>query len=87
MSQITDPASRMNAVDSVDVLDIPDAARTKRDSDIDLETLRSSLRCIMGKVDKHPKTAAIILAGGSGERFGKEGGKQLVEIAGKPVLT
>ena len=24
---------------------------------------------------------------GSGERFGKEGGKQLVEIAGKPVLT
>lgn len=87
MSQITDPASRMDAVDSVDVLDIPDAVRTKRDSDIDLETLRSSLRCITGKVDKHPKTAAIILAGGSGERFGKEGGKQLVEIAGKPVLT
>ena len=34
-----------------------------------------------------PKTAAIILAGGSGERFGHEGGKQLVEIAGKPILT
>ena len=30
---------------------------------------------------------AIILAGGTGERFGKEGGKQLVEIAGKPILT
>ena len=29
----------------------------------------------------------IILAGGSGERFGKEGGKQLVEIAHKPILT
>ena len=34
-----------------------------------------------------PKTAAIILAGGTGERFGKEGGKQLVEIGGKPILT
>ena len=40
-----------------------------------------------GKVDKNPKTAAVILAGGSGERFGHEGGKQLVEIAGKPILT
>ena len=40
-----------------------------------------------GKVDKNPKTAAIILAGGSGERFGKEGGKQLIEIGGKPILT
>ncbi len=45
------------------------------------------LACLEGKLDKNPKTAAIILAGGSGERFGKEGGKQLVEIAGKPVLT
>lgn len=42
---------------------------------------------LTGKVDKHPKTAAIILAGGTGERFGHEGGKQLVEIAGKPILT
>ena len=33
-----------------------------------------------GTVGKSPKTAAIILAGGSGERFGHEGGKQLVEI-------
>ena len=40
-----------------------------------------------GKLDKKPKTAAIILAGGSGERFGREGGKQLVEIAGRPVMT
>ena len=42
---------------------------------------------LQGKVGKNPKTAAIILAGGSGERFGKEGGKQLVEIAHKPILT
>lgn len=40
-----------------------------------------------GKIDNHPKTAAIVLAGGSGERFGRDGGKQLVEISGKPVLT
>lgn len=42
---------------------------------------------LVGRVDKDPKTAAIILAGGTGERFGREGGKQLVEIAGKPILT
>lgn len=42
---------------------------------------------LAGKLDKNPKTAAVILAGGTGERFGREGGKQLVEIAGKPVLT
>ena len=40
-----------------------------------------------GKVSKSPKTAAIVLAGGSGERFGHEGGKQLVEISGRPMLT
>ncbi len=42
---------------------------------------------LVGQVDPHPKTAGIILAGGTGERFGREGGKQLVEIAGKPILT
>lgn len=42
---------------------------------------------LQGVVDKNPKSAVIILAGGSGERFGHEGGKQLVEIAGKPILT
>ena len=47
----------------------------------------ADIACLEGKLDKNPKTAAIILAGGTGERFGKEGGKQLVEIAGKPVLT
>lgn len=40
-----------------------------------------------GIVNENPRTAAIILAGGSGERFGHEGGKQLIEIAGKPILT
>lgn len=42
---------------------------------------------LIGRLDKNPQTAAIIVAGGTGERFGREGGKQLVEIAGKPILT
>ena len=42
---------------------------------------------LQGVMDEHPETAAIILAGGQGERFGREGGKQLVSIAGKPMLT
>lgn len=54
---------------------------------LDIDALTRSLAGLEGKVDKNPKTAAIILAGGTGERFGKEGGKQLVEIGGKPILT
>jgi len=30
---------------------------------------------------------AVIVAGGSGERFGREGGKQLAEAAGRPILA
>ena len=40
-----------------------------------------------GCVDPKASAAAVVLAGGSGERFGQAGGKQLVEIAGKPLLT
>ena len=54
---------------------------------LDIDALTQSLAGLEGKVDKNPKTAAIILAGGTGERFGKEDGKQLVEIGGKPILT
>ena len=54
--------------------------------DFDMDALAQE-HGLQGKVGKNPKTAAIILAGGSGERFGKEGGKQLVEIAHKPSLT
>ncbi|MCL2825975.1 MAG: 2-C-methyl-D-erythritol 4-phosphate cytidylyltransferase [Eggerthellaceae bacterium] len=53
----------------------------------ELDALVETFGEFKGKVDDNPKTAAIILAGGAGERFGKEGGKQLVEIAGKPILT
>ena len=56
-------------------------------SAIDFDALAQNMVGLEGKVDNDPKTAAIILAGGTGERFGHEGGKQLVEIAGKPILT
>ncbi|WP_165052821.1 MULTISPECIES: 2-C-methyl-D-erythritol 4-phosphate cytidylyltransferase [unclassified Adlercreutzia] len=55
--------------------------------ELDFDALSQTTLTLKGKVDKKPQTAAIILAGGTGERFGKEGGKQLVEIAGKPILT
>ncbi|MDO4290115.1 MAG: 2-C-methyl-D-erythritol 4-phosphate cytidylyltransferase [Eggerthellaceae bacterium] len=54
---------------------------------LDFDALSQASMSLKGVVDKKPQTAAIILAGGTGERFGKEGGKQLVEIAGKPILT
>ena len=53
----------------------------------DIEAMEKTAISLTGHVDPKPKTAAIILAGGTGERFGREGGKQLVEIAGKPILT
>ena len=54
---------------------------------IDFDALSASLAGLEGKLDKKPKTAAVIMAGGTGDRFGREGGKQLVEVFGKPVLT
>lgn len=41
----------------------------------------------VGCVDKKASVAAVVLAGGSGERFGSAGGKQLIDIAGKPLLA
>ena len=63
------------------------AAPTFESGEIDFDALSRSLNSLEGKLDKNPKTAAVILAGGTGDRFGREGGKQLVEIAGRPVLT
>lgn len=33
-----------------------------------------------------PRVLAVIAAGGSGTRFGNPGGKQLIDVAGKPLL-
>ena len=40
-----------------------------------------------GIVAKNASAAAVVLAGGTGERFGDAHGKQLIEIAGKPLLS
>ncbi|TLM81006.1 MAG: 2-C-methyl-D-erythritol 4-phosphate cytidylyltransferase, partial [Actinobacteria bacterium] len=34
-----------------------------------------------------PRIAAVIVAGGSGDRFGAAGGKQLAVLAGRPILA
>jgi len=52
-----------------------------------IDRLTAPLTAIQGQVSKNPRTAAVILAGGSGERYGRPGGKQLLELQGKPVLT
>ena len=72
----------------IDPVYTPSALKNVMDvmDDWHLDALQAEAR-LQGIVDKAPKTAAIILAGGSGERFGREGGKQLIEIAGKPILT
>lgn len=36
---------------------------------------------------RDPDTAIVIVAGGVGERFGSEGGKQLALLAGRPLLA
>ncbi len=74
---------------AIDPVYIPEALRPARFyfNDDDFDALNQLSLGLQGVVDPHPQTAAILLAGGTGERFGKEGGKQLVEIAGKPILT
>ena len=40
-----------------------------------------------GCVGKKANVAAVIVAGGSGDRFGRPGGKQLMPVCGKPLLV
>ena len=74
---------------TIDPIYAPEALREPEQvlHHLDFDALSQASMSLQGVVDKKPQTAAIILAGGTGERFGKEGGKQLVEIAGKPILT
>ena len=55
--------------------------------DYELDNLSHFGKGWTGRLDKKPSSAAVILAGGSGERFGNTGGKMLVEINGRPMLT
>lgn len=51
------------------------------------DKLETSLEPLQGAVSDNPRTAAVILAGGAGERSGISGGKQLLKLNGKPVMT
>lgn len=52
-----------------------------------IDVLENANSLLSGHVSSNPSTAAIIAAGGVGERFHNPGGKQLFEVLGKPVLT
>ena len=68
-------------------VEVVPGAPTLEASGIDFEALSASLTGLEGKLDKNPKTAAIIMAGGSGDRFGREGGKQLVPLGGVEAVA
>jgi 2-C-methyl-D-erythritol 4-phosphate cytidylyltransferase len=65
------------------VLAAPDLPLTREN----IDSLTASLVAMRGTVSSDPRTAVVILAGGGGERFGRPGGKQLLSILGKPILT
>lgn len=49
--------------------------------------LTSPRPCMVGSDKKGPDTCAIILAGGSGTRFGDPRGKQFVDLCGLPLMS
>ena len=63
-----------NALFTTEDVDVKLDAPTFMSGAIDFDELSRSLVGLEGKLDKNPKTAVIILAGGSGDRFGREGG-------------
>jgi 2-C-methyl-D-erythritol 4-phosphate cytidylyltransferase len=73
----------VDPVQSPSVLAAPELIINKEQNDI----LTAPLSAVHGQLSKNPHTAAVILAGGGGERFGRTGGKQLLELQGKPILT
>lgn len=80
----TDRSRRsVDPVQSPSVLAMPELILSREEHDI----LTAPLMAIQGQVSDDPHTAAVILAGGGGERFGYTGGKQLLELQGKPILT
>jgi 2-C-methyl-D-erythritol 4-phosphate cytidylyltransferase len=73
----------VDPVQSPSVLAAPELILNKESLDL----LTAPLAAVRGQVSRNPHAAAVILAGGMGERFGRIGGKQLLELHGKPILT
>jgi 2-C-methyl-D-erythritol 4-phosphate cytidylyltransferase len=82
-SRESDDGRQADPVSGPSVLAAPEFFFTKES----LDQLSASLASLRGQVSNRPSTAAVILAGGGGERFGRNGGKQMLEILGKPILT
>ncbi|MDR2713926.1 MAG: 2-C-methyl-D-erythritol 4-phosphate cytidylyltransferase [Coriobacteriales bacterium] len=76
-------ATSTDPVSGPSVLAAPEFFMNKED----LDALAAAFSSLRGQVSKKPTTAAIVLGGGGGERFGCAGGKQLLELLGKPILT
>jgi 2-C-methyl-D-erythritol 4-phosphate cytidylyltransferase len=76
-------ARMADPVHSPSVLAAPELLLSKEHIDF----FTAPLMAVRGQVSSNPHTAAVILAGGMGERFGRVGGKQLLELHGKPILT
>ncbi len=53
----------------------------------DLSACACAQRERLGSAEEGPDTCAIIVAGGSGERFGDPRGKQFVELCGLPIMA
>ena len=53
----------------------------------EIETLTGTSPALEGVVAPNASTAAVIVAGGTGSRFGNPGGKQLYNLLGKPLLS
>lgn len=56
-------------------------------NDVNFDALGIQLPDLEGNVNANAKAAVIVLAGGQGERFGHANGKQLIDLAGRPMLT
>ena len=80
---ITREGSSLDPVGSSDAIGSLDSGFLLRA----LNSLESPSASLEGVVSAKADAAAVILAGGSGERFGREGGKQMFEILGKPILS
>jgi 2-C-methyl-D-erythritol 4-phosphate cytidylyltransferase len=81
--QATLPSTLTDPVIGPSVLSAPELILNKEN----IDSLTASLVAVRGEVSDDPRTAAVILAGGGGERFGRSGGKQLLSLLGKPILT
>jgi 2-C-methyl-D-erythritol 4-phosphate cytidylyltransferase len=77
------PGTLTDPVSGPSVLAAPELLLNKEH----LDSLSASLVAVRGEVSDDPRTAAVILAGGGGARFGHPEGKQLLSVHGKPILT